>query len=152
MAERIVTLGTAITETVDALGLGTLIVATDVTSEHPAYIKKLPKVSRNRSLSVEGLMQFQPDLVLAQEGDISSAVLTQLKKIGVKVISIHQEFSVKGAERFIMDVAGALQVKQQGELLVQQMRKSLKPFTYRVKNDTKPTVKVLFIYVRGAVI
>lgn len=148
--QRIITLGTALTETTDALGLGSYIVATDVTSEYPVYIKRLPKVSRNRSLSVEGLMQFQPDLVLAPDGDISPPVLTQLKKIGVKVISIHQEFSVKGAERFIMDVAGVLQVKQQGALLVQQMRKKLEAVHQQVKNNTKPTVKVLFIYARGA--
>lgn len=148
--KRIITLGTAITETVDALGYGAAIVATDVTSEYPAYIRQLPKVSRNRNLSVEGLMQFRPDLVLAPEGDISAAVLSQLKKAAIKVIAIRQEFSAKGAEKFIMDVANALQVKQKGEALALQTRSRLEAVRQQVKNNKKPALKTLFIYARGA--
>lgn len=147
---RIITLGTAITETVDALGAGAHIVATDVTSEYPAYVKKLPKISRNRSISVEGLMQFKPNLILAPEGDISAAVLHQLKKAGLKVVIISQEFSVKGAERFIMDIANAIIAKEKGETLVQETKKKLVHVQQQVNAAKKTKLKVLFIYARGA--
>lgn len=148
--QRIITLGTAVTETVDALGLGDQIVATDVTSEYPAYIKKLPKVSRNRSLSVEGLMQFKPQLILAPEGEISAAVLHQLKKAAIRVVSIKQEYSVKGAEKFIMDVARALDIKEKGALLAQTTQKKLQIAEAQISSNEKTKLKVLFIYARGA--
>lgn len=147
---RLITLGTAITETVDALGAGASIVATDVTSEYPTYVKKLPKISRNRSISVEGLMQYKPNLILAPEGDISAAVLNQLKKAGLKVVIIKQDFSVKGAERFIMDIANALTIKEKGETLVQQTKKKLVAALQQVNANKKTKLKVLFIYARGA--
>lgn len=148
--QRIVSLGSAITETIDALGKGSDIVATDVTSEYPVYIKKLPKVSRSRSLSVEGLMQYNPDLIIAPEGDISASLLAQLKKLNIKVLNIRQEFSVKGAEKFIMDIANGLQLKKEGEALVQQTYAKLGPVLKDVKTNAQKPLKVLFIYARGA--
>ncbi len=149
-AQRIVTLGAAITETTAALGFGAHIVATDVTSEYPAFIKSLPKVSRNRNLSVEGLMQFKPSLVLAPEGDIPAAVLAQLKKAKVTVINIRQEFSVKGAEKFILAVAISLNAKKEGIELLRQMQQQLNAVTTEVAGNKQKPVKVLFIYARGA--
>lgn len=148
--QRIVTLGAAITETTAALGFGPHIVATDVTSEYRAFTKSLPKVSRNRNLSVEGLMQFNPTLILAPEGDIPAAVLAQLKKAKVNVISIRQEFSVKGAEKFILAVAISLNAKKEGIELLQQMQKKLSVINTEIAKSKQKPVKVLFIYARGA--
>ncbi|MGE9313640.1 heme/hemin ABC transporter substrate-binding protein [Niabella sp. CJ426] len=148
--QRIITLGAAITETTAALGFGADIVATDVTSEYPAFTRSLPKVSRNRNLSVEGLMQFNPTLILAPEGDIPAAVMAQLKKAKINVISLRQEFSVKGAERFILAVAISLNAKKEGIELLRQMQIKLNAITTTVSNNKQTPLKVLFIYARGA--
>ncbi|RZK76909.1 MAG: hemin ABC transporter substrate-binding protein, partial [Pedobacter sp.] len=71
--KRIITLNGALTETVDALGYGKNIVAVDVTSFYPAYAANLPKVSKSRTVSAEGVISFSPDLVLAPEGSINKA-------------------------------------------------------------------------------
>ncbi len=147
---RIISLGTVITETTDALGMGSRIVATDVTSEYPAYIKKLPKVSRNRAVSVEGLMRFNPDLVLAHEGEISKAVAYQLQKAGVRLVVLQHEYSVRGAEKLIRELAAALGVQQKGEELVLNMQQELKAALQKVKSYKGRTQKVLFVYARGA--
>jgi len=149
-AQRIVTLSAAITETTAALGFGANIVATDVTSEYPAFTKSLPKVSRNRNLSVEGLMKYNPTLILAPEGDIPAAVLAQLKKAKVNVINIRQEFSIKGAEKFILAIAISLNAKKEGIELLQQMQKKLSAITTQIAGNKQAPVKVLFIYARGA--
>ncbi len=148
--KRIITLGTVITETTDALGFGKSIVATDVTSEYPAYVKQLPKVSRNRAVSVEGLMQFSPDLVLALEGDISKTVVLQLKKAGIKLVTIQQEYSVKGAEKMIRTVANALEVPAKGEELIKISNEKVQQALQKVKANNKKSQKVLFVYARGA--
>ncbi|UZJ63758.1 hypothetical protein OKW96_15150 [Sphingobacterium sp. KU25419] len=53
--KRIVSLSGSVTEIVDALGLGANLVAVDVTSDYPGYVKEIPKVSKNRSLLLKAL-------------------------------------------------------------------------------------------------
>lgn len=146
--KRIITLSAALTETVDALGFGSQIVAVDVTSIYPAYVSKLPRVSQNRVLSAEGIISFSPDLVIAPEGDVSKAIEYQLKSAGIKLISIKQEYSVKGASKFIRSVAAALEVAQKGETLVKQMENNMIQSLDLVKKNPKHP-KVLFVYARG---
>ena len=146
---RIITLSGALTETVDALGLGKHIVATDVTSTYPAYIKKLPKVSRNRALSAEGILAFRPDLVLAPAGDISPETQQQLKALGIRLVSIRQQYSSRGAVNFIKEVASTLGLAQKGALLAQQEERNIAAALASVRSKTIEAPKVLFIYARG---
>lgn len=146
--KRIITLSAALTETTDALGFGTQIVAVDVTSIYPAYASKLPRVSQNRVLSAEGIISFSPDLVIATEGDVSKAIEYQLKSAGIKLVSIKQEYTAAGASKFIRAVAAALEVPQKGEVLVKQLEKNMLESLDLVKKNPKHP-KVLFVYARG---
>lgn len=146
--KRIITLNGALTETVSALGYGTQIVAVDVTSTYPAYINKLPKVSKDRAISAEGIISFSPDLVLAPEHMISKATEYQLKSAGIHVIIIKQEFTSKGAISFIRQTAAAIGVPQKGELLAKQTELSVAKALETVKKNNK-SPKVLFLYARG---
>lgn len=146
---RIITLSGAITETVEALGFGKQIVAVDVTSTYPDDIKTIPKVSRNRSLSAEGLMSFQPDLIIAPAGDVSFELQGQLKSYGIKVVLIRQEFSPKGALALIRKIAGVLGAAAKGEVLAKQTESRVNAALAKVKQAGKQP-KVLFIYARGS--
>ncbi|MGJ3241746.1 MAG: heme/hemin ABC transporter substrate-binding protein [Opitutales bacterium] len=64
-ADRLVTLGGAVTETVFALGLGDRIVAVDSTSTAPAAAEALPDLGYIRQISVEPVLAFDPDRVFA---------------------------------------------------------------------------------------
>lgn len=146
---RIITLSGALTETVDALGFGSKLVATDVTSIYPTYVKRLPKVSRNRSVSTEGLISFAPDLILAPDGHISKEIQYQLKASGVRLIIIGQHYSLVGAINFIQTVAKALDVPDKGKLLARKTEQRLEEAIAQVKLSKKSRKKVLFIYARG---
>ena len=146
--KRIITLGGALTETVDALGFGKNIVATDVTSIYPAYVKSLPKVSKSRSVSAEGLISFRPNLVLAPEGSVSKEIEYQLKSAGITLVNIKQEYSVPGAYAFIRDVASAIGAPHKGALLVKQTQARVNTALAEVKKNSN-SPKVLFIYARG---
>lgn len=146
--KRIITLSAALTETVDALGFGPQLVAVDVTSIYPAYASKLPRVSQNRVLSAEGIISFAPDLVIAPEGDVSKAIEYQLKSAGIRLVNIKQEYSIKGAGKFIRDVAAALGVSQKGETLAKQYEVNVNQSLDLVKKNNKHP-KVLFVYARG---
>lgn len=146
--KRIITLGGAITETVTDLGFEKQIVAVDVTSEHSENIKKLPKVSKNRSVSAEGLMAFRPDLIIAPHGDVPYGIIQSLKGAGIKFVAIKQEYSVKGALQFIRELGVALGVKEKGNKLALETGQRINKALQTVKlNKKKP--KVLFIYARG---
>jgi iron complex transport system substrate-binding protein len=146
--KRIITLSGALTETVDALGYGIQIVAVDVTSTYPAYINKVPKVSKDRAISAEGIISFAPDLVLAPENAISKSLEYQLKSAKIKVVIIKQEFSAKGAPIFIKQVASALGNPAKGEQLAKQTEISINKALADVKKNPK-SPKVLFLYARG---
>jgi iron complex transport system substrate-binding protein len=147
-ARRIITLGSAISETVHALGYGKHMVATDVTSVWPEEINSLPKVSRNRSFSVEAITAFRPDLILVPEGDFSKENLYQFKSLGIRVIPVRQEFSVEGATKFIRQIAAAIGDKGRGEQLAQQTANRISSALSQLKKGKK-IPKVLFIYARG---
>ncbi|WP_442587408.1 heme/hemin ABC transporter substrate-binding protein [Pedobacter sp. AW31-3R] len=146
---RIITLGAAISETVYALGYGSSIVATDVTSLYPQAVKQLPKVSRNRILSAEALLSFRPDLVLAPEQDITKEIRYQLKMAGIRLVTFRQQFSTRAAIDFIRQVAIAVGNPKKGQELIVRTEKSLQTVLNQVKLNSKKTKKVLFIYARG---
>ena len=146
--KRIITLDGAITETVVDLGFEKQIVAVDVTSEHSDNIKKLPKVSKNRSISAEGLMAFRPDIIIAPYGDVPHGVIQALKGAGITFVAIKQEYSVKGALQFIRDVSVALGVKEKGTKLAFDTEKRINKALQTVKLNLKKPI-VLFIYARG---
>jgi iron complex transport system substrate-binding protein len=147
--KRIITLGSALTETVFALGKGANIVAVDVTSVSPEQAKALPKVSRNRSVSAEGLASYRPDLVLAPEGDLSRETIGQLRSLGIKVVPVKQEYSAKGSINFIKQVANAIGIPDQGTKLAQKTNADLTATLKQVNAGKQKKPKVLFIYARG---
>lgn len=149
--QRIITLHSAITETVYALGLGSSMVATDVTSVSPKAAADLPRVSKNRSVSAEGLLAFKPTVVLAMEGEVPPAVAQHLRKSGIRFVPLRQEYSLKGASKFIQDIADALDVSAMGKTVVERTKISLERTLDMVREETKgrQVPKVLFIYARG---
>jgi len=147
--KRIITLDGALTETVDALGLGKNIVAVDVTSSYPTFIAQLPKVSKSRSVSAEGIISFSPDLVLAPEGTINKALSFQLESAGIRVVSIKQAYSVDGTYAFVRAVAAAVGNPAKGEELVKSIKTNINKSLNLVRINKK-SPKVLFIYARGA--
>lgn len=145
---RIITLNSALSETVHALGRGSNIVAVDVTSEYPDAIKRKPRASRDRTFSLEGLLAFKPDLILTPPNELNYNVESKLKQLGVKVITVRQEYSVKGAERFINDVAAAIGASKEATALTSTLQTNLKRVLSEIQvGKEKP--KVLFIYARG---
>lgn len=147
---RIICLHGAITETVAALGFGKNIVATDVTSEYPAFVKNLPKVSRNRQVSPESILAFTPDLVLAMEKDITREMRFQFKAAGIRLVGIKQQFSPQGATDFIRDIGAALGTVPKAETLARQTASDIQKAQSTIKQAGHKAAKVLFIYARGA--
>ena len=142
---KIVSLNSAVTEIVAALGHESEIVGMDVTSTYPETLKTTAKdLGHVRSISVESIMALQPTMVLATEKDLSPELLEKLKATGAKVHAFKQEYSVEGSKKLIADVAGALEHADY-KALHDKIDADLKKVT-----PVANAPKVLFIYARGA--
>lgn len=84
-AERIVTLGSAATETAFALGMGDRVVAVDDSSLWPPQAQSLPKVGYYRALNAEGVLSLRPDQVIGTDQAGPPPVIGQLQGAGVEI-------------------------------------------------------------------
>ncbi len=146
-AQRIISLSGSITEVLDAVGVGNKIVGVDVTSDYPAYIKDIPKVSKNRSVTAESISAFKPDLVIGLQGEVSQELQSQLKRLKIPVVLVKQEFSVQGLDKFIKRIATSVGEVSMGDKVASNVQSQLTTLTGSTNKSSK---KIMFIYARGA--
>jgi iron complex transport system substrate-binding protein len=142
---RIVSLSGALSEIIVGLGYESQIVATDITSNFPESLNKLPKVGHNRSIQAEGVLAQNPDVVVGIEKDLNPKVVQQIKLSGVKVVLFNHEYSIKGTKNLIKAIKDSLNYETQNDslnIVIDQSINELEAF--------KTPPKVLFIYARGA--
>ncbi len=142
---RIVSLSGAISEIIAGFGHGTDIVATDITSNFPERINKLPKVGHNKNIQAEGVLAQNPDVVVGIEKDLNPKVITQIIASGVKVILFKQEYSVEGTNKLIQAVKDSLNFESKNDSLKISINESVSQL-----KTFEPPPRVLFIYARGA--
>ncbi|MDO5705930.1 MAG: ABC transporter substrate-binding protein [Paracoccus sp. (in: a-proteobacteria)] len=107
-AQRIVSIGGAVTEIVFALGQQDRLVARDSTSQWPEAAAALPDVGYMRRLSPEGVLAMRPDLILAEEGAGPPEAVALLKSAGVPVQTIPAGESAEAVTAKVQAVATAL--------------------------------------------
>ncbi|WP_428668832.1 heme/hemin ABC transporter substrate-binding protein [Reyranella sp.] len=83
--QRVVSVGSALTEIVYALGAEKMLVGVDTTSLYPAAARSLPQVGYMRALSAEGVLALKPTLVIATTAAGPATTLDQLKATGIEV-------------------------------------------------------------------
>jgi ABC-type hemin transport system substrate-binding protein len=76
--ERIITSGSAITQTVCALGECDQIIASDRTSLYPSHIQQLPSIGYCTRINAEGMISLKPTLVIDENEYVDEAALAQL--------------------------------------------------------------------------
>ncbi|MHC5201069.1 heme/hemin ABC transporter substrate-binding protein [Myroides sp. LJL119] len=142
--QRIISLNGSITETLEALNYGKDIIAVDVTSTYPEYIKQNAQdLGHATKISAESILALQPTSVYASSKDINEQTLQQLSNAGVKVQIIDQEFSLEGTNKMIEQVAKSLDNTSYPEIVskIEKESNDIIPFEH--------TPSVLFIYARG---
>lgn len=93
-AQRVVSVGGAVTEIMFALGIGDYLVGVDTTSVWPAAATKLPQVGYQRNLSAEGILSLQPTVVVATADAGPDEVLQQLRDAGIHVRQFQREYTL----------------------------------------------------------
>ena len=142
---RIVTLNGTLTEIVAALGLGSNIVGTDVTSKYPEAVNALPKLGHDKGIRAEGILSLGPDLVMANVNQLDPAVEGQLRQAGVRLMLFTPLNSIDGTKRLIAQIADSLGRSDDAKAIAKRIDSDLSGVT-----ALRSSPKVLFIYARGA--
>lgn len=146
--ERIITAGSALTETVCALGDCDKIIAADRTSLYPAHIQQLPSIGYRTGISAEGIISLKPTMFIAEKDYIDDAVLTQLKSTKIKLVIVEREENWDDTKKFIRQIATALNKTESGEKLIADNETQLAEAANLLKRATvKP--RLLCVYNRG---
>lgn len=149
--QRIVSVGGALTEIVYALGAERLLAGADTTSQWPEAAKALPQVGYMRNLSAEGILSLTPTSLLATQSSGPPVVIEQIRQAGIAVKTVSESNTPDGVLAKIREVADWLNLPEQGEQLVAQVRndfEQLDRFTSRLSK--RPKVLFVLAMSRGA--
>lgn len=144
-AKRIISVGGTVTEILYDLGAGDRIIARDSTSMFPEDAMSKPDVGYMRTLSAEGLLSQQPDLILAEDGAGPPDVVAILKASEVPYVMVNTPPTPQAVTQKIMDVATAVGLEDKAQPLVAEVEAGFTKLSQDVAAISGPKKKVLFV-------
>ena len=150
-AQRIVSIGSALTEMVFAIGAEPKLVGIDTTSLYPEAVRKLPNVGYARALSAEGVLALAPTQVIATEDAGPPAVLRQIGAAGVPVAILSANHRFEGVLERLQRVGELTARVPQAAALAQQLREDWARAQAAVaaraagRTNTQAAARVLFV-------
>ncbi len=150
-APRIVSVGSALTEIVYALGAEALLAGVDTTSQHPAAAQTLPQVGYMRALSAEGVLSLKPTLVIATTAAGPATALDQLRATGVEVLVLPDRYDYESVIAKISAVGRVTGKNTEAQAMIVQGCADMAELTKRLSAATgKPRVLFLLSIGGGA--
>jgi len=132
-ASRIISVGTAVTETIYAIGAGERLIGVDNSSaDYIPETKNLPKVGPRTTLSAEGILSLKPTLVILNMDS------------GVTVLTLTPNYTVETVKSKVRTIAKALSLDARGD----EINKSIDAEMQTVENlleKKQTTPKVMFV-------
>ena len=146
-SNRVVCVSKQINEFIYAIGAEQHLVAVDLTSIYPPQITKLPTVGYHRALSAEGIISMRPTLFLTDGNVGPSAVLDQLKKVGIPIDVMLPGNTLDSAEQLLVRLGDRFDRRQAADSVLAQWKAGMQD----VWNDTaqyagKKKPRVLIIH------
>ncbi|HDR28371.1 heme/hemin ABC transporter substrate-binding protein [Rhodovulum sp.] len=142
-ADRIVSIGGAVTEIVVALGEADRLVARDTTSTFPPAVRELPDIGYARRLAPEGVLSVDPDLILATEGAGPPETVDLLRAAAIPFVEIPDGHDRDAVQAKIVAVAAALGVPEKGAALAADVDAALDAATAQAARGPRP--RVMFV-------
>ncbi|ARE42425.1 Periplasmic hemin-binding protein (plasmid) [Rhodovulum sp. P5] len=142
-ADRVLSVGGAVTEIVYALGQEDRLVGRDTTSTWPEAARDLPDVGYMRRLSPEGVLSLSPDLILAEEGSGPPETVQLLREAAIPFVEIPDGFDREAVLDKIRAIAAALGVEERGATLAHDVGRALDAAAAAGADAAHP--KVMFV-------
>ena len=117
IASRVVSASNPLTQIVTALDAESTLVGIDKTSHTSSSLNKVPDIGYRLSLSSEGILALNPDLVLLAFDSGPQTVLEQIKQSGVEMIQFPEWVDVEDIHNAITTIAAKVGSEEKGEAL-----------------------------------
>jgi len=147
--DRVVPLTGGLSEIVFTLGLGSHVVARDISATFQ-QAAKLPLVTRAHDVSAEGVLSLHPTVVLAESTTGPAEAIQQIRAAGVPLVILPPATSLDEVGPRIDAVAAALGVRKDGDRLRERTAQRIDAVRATIPAQTaadKP--RVAFLYLRG---
>lgn len=135
--QRIVSLGTNLTETICALGAEDRLVGRTTFCNYPESVQSIPSIGTLWSPSIETIISLKPDLVVAGSL-IDDAVLKSLTRAGLTVCVINHQASFEGTYALITDLGLLIGEEAKAQELVDTMRREVSQVVEETRSLPKP--------------
>lgn len=112
--QRVVALGSDITEIIFALGEGKRVVGRDSSSMYPEEAGAAADLGYFRNVGAEGVLSLKPDIIIATHGAGPPEALEQIKAAGVTVLRMEENNSPEGLIGKVGQIARMLGVEARG--------------------------------------
>ena len=149
---RIVSLNGDLTEIIFELGLGANVVGVDVMTTYPPEAAGLndqgETVGFAQQLTAEGVLRFEPTLVIGDQQVAPPEALEQLRGAGIPVVILETQATLEGVEIKINQVAEILGVPDEGIVLAERVMGEINAAReLAAGDDSNPSAA--YVYVRG---
>ena len=144
--DRVVCVSKQLNEFMYAIGAEQHLVAVDLTSIYPPQIKKLPTVGYHRALSAEGIISMRPTLFLTDGNVGPSAVLDQLKKVGIPIETMLPGNTLDSAQQLLLRLGDKFGRRATADSVLAQWKAGMQDVwrdTARYAGKARPRVLII---------
>lgn len=121
--ERVISIGGDVTEIIYALGAQDELIGRDTTSNQPIAVKNVKDIGYMRQLNTEGILSLKPTMIITSDLAQPSAVLEQIKKVGIPVVYVSGKHSLEVIPKKINVIATALHREKEAKPLQEKVEK-----------------------------
>lgn len=146
--QRLICIGSSVTEIVYALNASHLIVGVDTTSIYPDAARTLPSVGYPRTLSAEGVLSLSPSQILLTENAGPPVVLRQIQDAGIEMRRLPAHHTFTGICDRVITIGQAIHQETRADQLKLQLQQQWTRIEdeMRAKPFPSPTPRVLYIH------
>ncbi len=143
--QKVLSIGSDVTEIVYALGAGDRLIARDTTSRFPEAANALPDVGYMRRLSPEGVLSVDPELILASEGSGPLETIEVLQAADIDYVTLGRGYAPAEVAAKIRKIGDALDLSEAAETLASTTETALNDQLNAAENFDGARKKVMFI-------
>ncbi|MFB6894187.1 hemin ABC transporter substrate-binding protein [Kitasatospora sp. NPDC056327] len=148
-ADRIIPLNGSLAEIVFSLGLGSRVVARDVSTTFE-QATALPVITQAHDVSAEGVLSLHPTVVLADRSTGPAEAIAQIRAAGVPLLVLDDAKRLEDVGPRIDAVAVALGVPDAGRQLKERTEQRISEARAALPAAGGDHPKVAFLYLRGS--
>ena len=147
--ERIISVDSNATEILLALGVGSKIIATDITSEPLLTSQNVKQLGYHRALSAEAILSLQPDLIVGSDHTGPAPTVKAIQNAKINFIQLNSPQTIADLRSNIQHLARALDREKTGQQLIDDIQRMETAITDHLNGTNLKMVFLLDLNDRG---